>query len=49
MDYKEPNSKRRTKGQKAKETRERNGGKSTKHVRIITGLVEKRGHLQHNK
>jgi len=48
MEYKEPNSKRRTKKDKAKEHNERNGGKSTKHVRIVTGLVEKRGNRTHS-
>ena len=34
--------KRRTKNTKAKEKHERNGGKSTQHVRNVEALLEKR-------
>ena len=40
MDYKD--SKRKTKKDKAKETRKRNGEKSTKHTRIVVELLEKK-------
>ena len=42
MDSKEYRVKRPTKGQKAKEKYERNGGKSQKHIRTVEKLLEER-------
>jgi hypothetical protein len=42
FDKDEPRTKRNTKGTKAKETRERNGGFSQKHVRLAVALAEAR-------